>query len=79
MATGRRATGGPTSTDVSCCLSEEHGLGKKRLVQISMDFGQRLQIEYPPCPSFYANLTLVEAKAFAAALAKQISILEGTD
>jgi hypothetical protein len=28
---------------VTCCLSEEHGLGKKRLVQITMDFGQRQQ------------------------------------
>jgi hypothetical protein len=33
---------------VTCRLSEEHGLGKKRLVQIAMDFGQRLQIKYTP-------------------------------
>jgi hypothetical protein len=64
---------------VTCCLSEEHGLGRKRLVQVSMDFGERLQVGYPSCPSFYCNLSLDEAKAFAASLAKQISILEGTD
>ncbi len=62
---------------VTCCLSEEHGLGKKRLIQIDMDFGQRLQIGYPPCASFYVNLTLAEAKAFAAALSKEIGILDG--
>jgi hypothetical protein len=61
-----------------CCLSEEHGLGRKRLVQIAMDFGQRLQIGYPPCPNFYVNLSLDEAKAFAAALAKNIAILDRT-
>ncbi len=69
----------PDLPPVTCRLSEEHGLGKKRLIQIDMDFGQRLQIGYPPCPSFYVNLTLDEAKVFAAALSKEIGILDGTD
>jgi hypothetical protein len=58
------------SPPVSCCLSEERG---RRLIQIW------LQIEHPPLRGFYANLTLDEAKEFAAALTKQISILDRTD